>query len=187
MSSNPVLRGATYEDLLKVPENLVAELIDGELYTWPRPAAPHARASSILERRLGRAFDDGEDGPGGWWIITEPELDLNGPHMVPDLAGWRRERMPDYPDTTGCTVVPDWVCEIQSPGNARYDRVVKLPKYALYGVKHVWLVDTTAKTLEVLRLEDDHWIVAGNYGGDDVVRAEPFDAVELKLASLWLP
>jgi Uma2 family endonuclease len=187
VSSNPVLRGATYEDLLKVPENLVAELIDGELYTWPRPAAPHARAAMQLGRILGNAFDDGEGGPGGWWIVMEPELDLNGPHMVPDLAGWRRERMPEYPDTSGCTFVPDWVCEIQSPGNARYDRVVKLPKYAHYGVAHVWLVDPTHKTLEVLRLEDDHWLIAGNYGGDDVVRAEPFEAVELKLALLWLP
>lgn len=182
-----MLRGATYEDLLKVPDHLVAELIDGELYTWPRPASPHARVSSMLERRLGRAFDDGEDGPGGWWIITEPELHLGEHRMVPDLAGWRRERMPEYPDTSGCRVAPDWLCEIQSPSNARYDRVVKLPRYAEHNVTHVWLVDSAAKTLEVLRLENGRWVVAGNYGGDDVVRAEPFDAIELNLAILWLP
>lgn len=187
MSSNPVRRGATYEDLLKVPENLVAELIDGELYTWPRPAARHARVAAALGAFLYRRFDDGDGGPGGWWIVTEPELNLGGRHMVPDLAGWRRERMPEYPDTTGCTVAPDWVCEIQSPSNARHDRVVKLPRYAEHGVRHVWLVDTAAKTLEVLRLDGDRWIVAGNYGGDDKARAEPFDAVELNLAALWLP
>src|ERR1043166_9190657 len=104
--------------------------------------------------------------------------------ISPDGAGNECPTIRTRPCSRSC---PDWVCEIQSPGNARYDRVVKLPKYALYGVKHVWLVDTTAKTLEVLRLEDDHWIVAGNYGGGDVVRAGPFDAVELKLASLWVP
>ena len=107
--------------------------------------------------------------------------------MVPDLAGWRRERMPEYPNTSACTVAPDWVCEIQSPSNARYDRVVKLPRYAEFRVNHVWLIDTNTKTLEVLRLQGDGWFVAGNYGGDDVVRAEPFDAVELNLAALWLP
>jgi Uma2 family endonuclease len=110
-----VLRGATYEDLLKVPANLVAELIYDELYTSPRPSSRHARANSILERRLGRAFDDGEDGPGGWWIVTEPELHLGRNVIVPDLAGWRREHMPDYPDTSGCEVPPDWACEIHSP------------------------------------------------------------------------
>ena len=181
-----MLRGATYEDLLKVPENLVAELIDGELYTWPRPASPHARAATVLTRLLFAAFDDGDGGPGGWWIVNEPELHLGGQIMVPDRAGWRRERMPEYPDTSGCTAAPDWLCEIQSPGNARHDRVVKLPRYAEHGVRHVWMIDPAQKTLEVLRLENDHWVVAGNYGGDDVVRAEPFEAVELKLASLWL-
>jgi Uma2 family endonuclease len=187
VSSNPVLRGATYEDLLKVPENLVAELIDGELYTWPRPAAPHARAAMVLSRLLFGPFDDGDGGPGGWWIVIEPELHLGKQAMVPDLAGWRRERMPEYPDTSGCTVAPDWLCEIQSPSNARYDRVVKLPHYAKHGVAYAWMINTADKTLEVLRLEDGRWIVAGNYGGDDVVRAEPFDAVELNLAALWLP
>jgi len=187
VSSNPVLRGATYEDLLKVPENLVAELIDGELYTWPRPASPHARVASVLGAFLVTRFDDGEGEPGGWWIVIEPELNLAGRHMVPDLAGWRRERMPEYPDTSGCTVVPDWLCEIQSPGNARHDRVVKLPRYAEHGVRHVWMIDPVLKTLEVLRLEGDRWIVAGNFGGDDRVRAEPFDDVELNLATMWLP
>jgi len=186
VSSNPVFHGATYKDLLEVPENLVAELIDGELYTWPRPGSPHARAGTALAGIVFRHFDQGEEGPGGWWIVAEPELHLSGVY-VPDIGGWRRERMPEYPDTSGCTVRPDWVCEIQSPGNARHDRVIKLPKYAKDGVPYVWLLDPLLQTLEVLRLENDRWIVAGNYGGDDKVRAEPFDAVELNLAVLWLP
>src|SRR5439155_180367 len=151
--TEPVLRGATYEDLLKVPENLVAELIDGELYTWPRPARPHARASTAIGSRLFRAYDEGDGGPGGWWIIDEPELHLGDNAMVPDIAGWRRERMPDYPDTSGCEIAPDWLCEIQSPRTARHDRVRKLPIYARHGVAHVWLLDPSARTLEVLRLE----------------------------------
>ena len=186
MSSNPVLRGATYEDLLKVPENLVAELIDGELYTWPRPGSPHARAATMLGGVLATRFDQGDGGPGGWWIVDEPELHLSGVY-VPDMAGWRRERMPEYPNTSGCTIRPDWVCEVQSPSNARHDRVVKLPKYAKDGIPHVWLLDPRAQTLEILRLEEGRWVVAGNYGGDDKVRAEPFDAIEIDLAALWLP
>jgi Uma2 family endonuclease len=182
-----VLRPATYEDLLKVPENLVAELIDGELYTWPRPARPHARAYAILSARLIRAFDEGDGGPGGWWIIDEPEVHLGGNAMVPDIAGWRRERVPEYPNTSGCEVAPDWLCETQSPSTARHDRVKKLPIYARHAVRHVWLLDPLAKTLEVLRLEDEHWVVAGNYGEDDVVRAEPFTEIEIPLVVLWLP
>lgn len=185
--TEPVLRGATYEDLLNVPENLVAELIDGELYTWPRPAGPHARAGSILGGRLTRAYDEGDGGPGGWWIIDEPELHLNKLIVVPDIAGWRRDRMPDYPETSGCETAPDWLCEIQSPSTARYDRVTKLPIYARHGVRNVWLLDPSAKTLEVLRLENQRWVVVANFGDDDVVRAEPFEELEIPLAALWLP
>lgn len=183
-----MFRRATSEDLREVPDHLVAELIDGELYTWPRPSAPHARAATALGAFLFTRFDDGDGGSGGWWIILEPELILETEkHLVPDIGGWRRERVPEFPDASGCTVVSDWVCEIQSPSNARYDRVVKLPHYAKHGVAHVWMIDTTAKLLEVLRLENGRWTVAGNYGGDDVVRAEPFDAVDLRLSNIWVP
>ena len=185
--TEPVLRGATYEDLLKVSENLIAELIDGELYTWPRPGSPHARASTLLGGRIARGYDEGDAGPGGWWIVDEPEIHLGRDAMVPDIAGWRRERMPDYPNTSGCEVSPDWLCEIQSPSTARYDRVKKLPIYARHGVQHVWLLDPSARTLEILRLEGRRWIVAANFGGDDVIRAEPFEEIEIPLAALWLP
>jgi Uma2 family endonuclease len=180
------LRPATYEDLLKVPDNLVAELIDGELYTTPRPAIRHANVSSSLGSDLHGWFHRGRGGPGGWWILMEPELDLMGQALVPDISGWRRERLPVLPDTATIDVAPDWVCEVQSPSTARFDRVKKLPIYAKHGVQHVWLIDPAARTLEVLRLENGRWVLAGNYGGDDVVRAEPFEAVEIELAALWI-
>jgi Uma2 family endonuclease len=180
------LRPATYEDLLKVPDNLVAELIDGELFTTPRPAPRHANVTSSLGADLQHAFQQGIGGPGGWWILIEPELNLRGRALVPDISGWRHERLPMLPDTATIDVVPDWVCEVQSPSTARFDRVKKLPVYATHGVQHVWLIDPISRTLEVLRLENDRWMLAGNYGGDDVVRAEPFEAVEIRLATLWI-
>jgi Uma2 family endonuclease len=128
--SEPVARRATYEDLLQVPEHLVAEIIHGQLVTHPRPAPRHARASSSLGDELVSPFDKGRGGPGGWWILDEPELHLGAHVLVPDLAGWRRERMRSLPDTAWFELAPDWVCEVLSPGTARLDRVEKLPIYA---------------------------------------------------------
>jgi len=187
VSSNPILRGATYEDLARVPDHLVAELIDGELYTSPRPGSPHARATGALDRQLGPAFDDGDGGPGGWWIVVEPELHFGLDALVPDLAGWRRERMPVFPSVAAFTLSPDWICEVVSPGTGRLDRVKKLPRYAQNAVQHAWVVDPLQHTLEVYRLEGDGWFQAAVFGGDDVVRAEPFDAIQLPLAKLWIP
>jgi Uma2 family endonuclease len=183
----PKRRRATYVDLEAVPEHLVAEIIDGELITSPRPAPRHAHTSSRLGMKLGGPFDLGESGPGGWVILDEPELHLGyGPDiLVPDLAGWRRERMPRIPDGVGITVPPDWVCEVLSPSTTRIDRIRKMPIYARERVRHIWLVDPIAHTLEVFRLEEERWIVAAVHGGDDVVRAEPFDALALALAVLW--
>jgi len=182
--TEPALRAATYEDVLKVPDTLVAELIDGELYTSPRPASRHTRAKTVLGAKVGYSFDIGE--PGGWWIINEPELHLAANAIVPDIAGWRRDRMPVFPDAASFDLAPDWLCEVQSPSTARLDRVKKLPIYREHRVQHVWLVDPVDQTLEVLRLENGRWVVAGNYGGDDVVRAEPFEAVEIDLRALWI-
>jgi Uma2 family endonuclease len=180
------LRRATYDDLLKVPDDLIAELIDGELYTNPRPAIPHMHVSSSLGGDLSVRFQRGRGGPGGWWILVEAEAHVEGHGFVPDIAGWRRERLPALPTAATIDIAPDWVCEVQSPSTARFDRVKKLPMYAEIGVQHVWLIDPIGRTLEVLRLEGDRWILAGNYGGDDVVRAEPFEAVEIELAALWI-
>ncbi|HVT03779.1 MAG TPA: Uma2 family endonuclease [Thermoanaerobaculia bacterium] len=179
-------RPATYEDLLKVPDHLVAEIIDGELYTSPRPASPHARASSVLGGVLVNTYDLGTSGPGGWWVIDEPELHL-GPHvLVPDLAGWRRERMPQIPNVAWFELSPDWVCEVVSPDTGRLDRIKKMPKYAANGVGHLWLIDPLQRTLEVYGLENGRYFVLSSHGGEEKVHAEPFAEAELPLASLWI-
>ncbi|MEX1361551.1 MAG: Uma2 family endonuclease [Nannocystaceae bacterium] len=179
-------RIATYEDLLAVPSGQVAELLYGVLHTHPRPAPPHARAAGRLTMKLGRSFDEGDDGPGGWWILPEPEVHLPGGHvLVPDLAGWREERMPALPSTAYFELSPDWVCEVLSPSTEAVDRADKLPIYAEGGVGHVWLVDPVLGTLEVLRREGAQWLLVGTFKGQARVRAEPFDAVELDLGALW--
>lgn len=183
--ATPAPKRATYEDLLRVPANLVAEILDGELYTSPRPASPHALASSGLGMEIGGPFHMGRGGPGGWWILFEPELHFGEDVLVPDRAGWRRERMPAVPKVPFFTLPPDWICEVESPSTRRLDRVKKLPAYARRGVSHAWLVDPEARTLEVLRLEGNSWVLAATHGGDEIVRAEPFAAVELDLLVLW--
>ena len=183
MATHP--KGATYEDLLQVPDNLVAEILGGELHASPRPAPPHAAAASALTGGLSGPFQFGRGGPGGWWILAEPELHVGADVLVPDLAGWRRSRMPALPDSAAFSLAPDWVCEVVSPRTERVDRVLKLPVYAREGVGHAWLVNPLARTLEVLRLEGPRWVVASTHGGDEVVRAEPFADVELDLLDLW--
>lgn len=180
-------RNATYEDILALPEHVIGELVDGELIVSPRPAPRHARAAGALFSRLSRWFDDGDGGPGGWWIVFEPEIHLQTDILVPDIGGWRRERMPVWPDTSYFELAPDWVCEIASPSRPRYDQLKKLPKYARHHVKYAWIVDPQEQSLEVYRLSNDLYAVVATYGGDEVVRAEPFDAVELALSLLWLP
>ena len=175
---------ATYEDLFDLPENLVGEIIHGQLITQPRPAPKHALASSSMGGELISPFHKGRGGPGGWWILFEPELHL-GPHiLVPDLAGWRRERMPELPDLAYFTLPPDWVCEVLSPGTARIDRADKMPIYAEYGVSFLWLVDPALHTLEAFVLRDGHWSLEHVYQENDEVRAVPFDAVAFSLAGL---
>ena len=177
-------KAATYGDLLSLPAHLVGEILDGELVVSPRPAALHARAASRLGIELGGPFDRGKGGPGGWIILDEPELHLVGQVLVPDLAGWLRERMPQVPDVPFFDLAPDWLCEILSPSSAKIDRAHKMPHYAAAKVQHVWLVDPEATTLEVYRL-DGGWRLIETFAGDAPIRAEPFDAVELDLASLW--
>lgn len=174
---------------MRVPENLVAELVDGELYTSPRPRGRHGRAGSGLGALLMPPFDFGRGGPGGWWIFDEPEVHwgarVDQQVTVPDLAGWRRERMPEIPDDHRFRVVPDWICEIDSPSTFRLDRSVKMPLYAQHGVGHLWMINPEARVLEVFRLEEGRWVVAATYGGEQRVNAEPFEAVEIDLKDLW--
>ena len=173
------------------PPELVAEIVDGELYAHPRPARRHTRAASELGIELGPPFGRGRGGPGGWVLLHEPELHL-GPcpdKLVPDLAGWRRERMPDAlgPDDAPpfYDLAPDWVCEVLSPSTERLDRGAKMRVYRRERIPHVWLLNPIAQTLEVYRLEGERYSLLDTSEGDAVIRAEPFDAVELPLAVLW--
>jgi Uma2 family endonuclease len=182
----PFDRPATYDDLMKLPDNLVAEIVDGELHASPRPAMAHVRVSSVLGRRVGGPYDDAIGGPGGWWILDEPELHLGGDVLVPDLAGWRRTRMPRYPDSAHCAITPDWICEILSPSTTSLDRVQKLRIYAREDVGHAWLIDPLGRTLEVLRLENGRWTILATHAGSEVVRAEPFIEIEIELQAFWV-
>jgi Uma2 family endonuclease len=187
----PNLAPAVVEGYRHAPENVVAEIIDGALSLLPRPRRRHARTTSRLGGRLA-GFDDPRDGdPGGWIILDEPELHL-GPCpdvLIPDVAGWRTARTPPgflADDAAGVTLAPDWVCEVLSPSTGTFDRVKKLPIYHREGVEHAWLIDPTAHTLEVFRRHDLGWLLVASFEGPIVVRAEPFDAIALDLAALWV-
>jgi hypothetical protein len=180
-----VRRPATYQDVLDAPDTMVAELIEGALHLHPRPALPHARASSSLGVRIGGPFDSGPAGPGGWWILDEPELHLGGNVLVPDLASWRRERLPALPDAAWIELAPDWVCEVLSPGTRTVDRTDKRRLYAAVGVPFLWLVDPPARTLEAFALRDGAWTLIAALKDDEEVRVAPFDAVAFPLSVLW--
>ena len=180
----PASRRATYDDVLGAPENTIAEVINGVLRLEPRPALSHASAATLLSDELG-PFRGRRGGPGGWIILFEPELHLDADVVVPDLAGWRRERMPRVPDEPYTTLAPDWVCEVLSKGNRKKDRAEKLPVYARAGVRFAWLLDPVERTLEVLRLESGRYSIVATYVDDAKVRAEPFGEVELALEGVW--
>lgn len=180
---------ATLADLETVPPNMIGEIINGTLYIFSRPAPPHAHASTALTGEIIGPFQRGRGGPGGWRILDEPEL-LLGPRgdeddLVPDLAGWRLDRMPVLPKTAKFTLAPDWVCEVLSPSTITVDRAEKMPAYARQGVRHVWLLDPLARTLEVFALESGRWMLLHVHHGNARVRAEPFEAIELELDALW--
>lgn len=180
---------ATYEDLRRVPPEKVAELVEGELIVTPRPATPHALAASRLGGELIGAFDrlpGGGGGPGGWFILHEPELHFGEDVLVPDVAGWRRERMPRLPNAPFLTLAPDWLCEVTSPSTRAFDRVRKMPIYAREKVGHVWLLDPIDRFLEIFRLEGQRFVLASSHGGATNIRAEPFQDLEIDLGRFWL-
>jgi len=183
--TDPARRPASYDDLLALPEHVVGEIIDGDLHVTPRPSPRHTVAASVLGGELNPPYQGGRGGPGGWWILDEPELHLGRDVLVPDLAGWLRSRLPAMPEAAYFTLAPDWICEVLSPGTARTDRLKKLRIYAREGVAHAWLVDPIARTLEVLRLENARWSIIAVHGGDERVSAEPFDAIAIGLLALW--
>lgn len=177
---------ATYQELCELPDNVVGEIIFGVLHASPRPAPKHARASSTLGVELGSPFDRGKDGPGGWMILDEPELHLAGHVLVPDLAGWRRERMPELPtDKAYFDLSPDWICEVLSPSTAALDRGEKRQIYGEQGVSHLWLVDPEVKTLENFGLDGPTYRLLHVFSGNALIRGVPFDAIEIELGALW--
>ena len=178
-------RHATYADLEAVPSHLVAEILGGELVTHPRPAPRHGSASSELGVELGSTFGRGRGGPGGWIFIDEPELHLGSHVTVPDIAGWRRERLLHLPDTSYFELAPDWICEVLSPSTVGYDRGIKRLIYAESGVKHLWYLDPIAKLLEVFRLEGHNWLLIGTAQTGEQVSLEPFDAISFPLDILF--
>ena len=178
-------RPATYDDLVALPDHLVAEIVDDELWASPRPAPRHTEVHTALVAGIRSAFGRGPEGPGGWVILLEPELHFARNVVVPDLAGWRRERMPALPETAYFTVAPDWICEVLSPSTAMLDRAKKLRVYAEAGVEYAWLVDPIVRTLEVLQCHDHRWTLVDAHSADDVVHAVPFEALGLPLSSIW--
>jgi Uma2 family endonuclease len=188
MNMQPAPQPTLYELLESLPEGLTGEVLNGQLHTQPRPSIPHGVAESSLTTELNAPFQKGRGGPGGWWIIAEPEIHfvLDEQVAVPDIAGWRRERMPIPPQGHKVTVVPDWVCEILSPSTESKDRKIKMPLYARYGVAFAWLVDPIAHTLETYRLKAGDWREIGRFSDGDQVAAAPFEAITLDLDSLWL-
>lgn len=183
---DPAKRRATYQDIIDAPADKRAEIVDGELVLSPRPSVQHTAATSLLGAEITFPFGHGRGGPGGWIIILhEPELHLGADVVIPDLAGWRRERMPQLPRGLGIELPPDWLCEAISPSTERHDRGGKLRIYARVGVKHVWFLNPNSRVLEVLRLEGPRYTIVEVFEGDARVRAEPFDAIELDLAVLW--
>ena len=180
-------RPATYDDVRAAPRHMVAELIHGALVLHPRPASPHARAASALGPKIGGPFDYDEDGPGGWWILDEPELHLGGHVLVPDLAGWRRERMPAVPRAAFFQTPPDWACEVLSPSTRSHALTDKRAIYLREGVRHLWLVDPDARILEAFHASAEGWTLRGVAEDADTVALEPFEAAPFALRSLWIP
>ncbi len=188
--SDPAGKLATYADLMRLGEDIRAEVLSGEIVTSPSPLPRHSKAQGALRRFVGGPFDDddGHGGPGGWWIFVEVDVQLTSHDVVrPDLSGWRRSRLPSPGDTRPIEVVPDWICEVTSPSTASRDRVTKRSLYAQHGVRHYWLLDPDSRTLEVLELKGDRWLEVGAYDDSAVARIPPFDDVELAIGRLFLP
>ncbi len=177
-----------YEKLRQLPEGLIGEILNGRLYTEPRPSGPHVWTAYALGSELYRPYSKGIDGPGGWWILIEPEIHFirDVEVVVPDLAGWRRERMPNLPEDQRFMIVPDWVCEILSPSTRSKDRELKMPLYARYGVAYIWLIDPMKKELEAYQNKNNTWKLLERVQGEVRVTLPPFEALELYLADLWL-
>jgi Uma2 family endonuclease len=187
-TTKPSMTPPSLADLDALPPGIVGEIIEGVLYTMTKPRMRHQRGGLEIGSGLLGPFDHGHHGPGGWWIVTEPGIELpNTPEISPDVAGWRRERMPEMPVDEPIRVVPDWVCEILSKHTRRHDLLIKLPYYARIGVAYAWTVDLEARVLIAHRLESGAWHTIGTYSDETEARIEPFDVVPLRVADWWPP
>lgn len=182
---NSTRKPATYEDLVAAPPDKIAELLEGELFLSPGPAPRHSRTASALTSDLHDAFDRGRSGPGGWWILFEPELHHGDDVLVPDIAGWRRVRLATIPEIPWFETPPDWICEIVSPSTERVDRTRKLPLYAAFGVELAWIVEPALRTIEILRRTSTGFALVGAHFGDTMINAQPFEAVTIELGRIW--
>jgi Uma2 family endonuclease len=185
--NDPARRVPTRADLEALPPHVKGEIIEGVLYTMTRPRGPHQNTALAVGAELRGPFHGGKGGPGGWWILPEPGIELpNTPEIAPDLAGWKRERLPELPADASIAIAPDWVCEILSKSTRRHDLLVKKPYYARVGLGHHWLVDLEARTVTAYRLESGRWLELGVYGDERDASIEPFEAVRLDVASFWI-
>ncbi len=178
-------RPATWADLLDLPDDVIGEIVNGEIVVSSRPGQPHVVVASAFGVHLAGPLQFGIGGPGGWIILDEPRIRFGEEIRVPDLAGWRKERWPGFARTGPIVVVPDWICEVLSPGTQGRDRTSKLALYARAQVSHAWLVDPVERTLEIYRRQENGWLLAASFKGVQRVRAEPFEAIELDLALIW--
>ncbi len=185
MSKQTARKKAAYEDLCKLPDNMVGEIINGELVSTPRPRPEHVLITSSLGGELGPPYQFGRGGPGGWWILDEPELHLGEHVLVPDLAGWRKERMPEMPKEAWFSIPPDWVCEVLSPSSAGRDCIEKAPIYAEHGVKYMWLLQPEHRRLEIYSLARGRWTLVAKHTEEEKVRGAPFGELQLDLSLLW--
>jgi len=188
--AEPQRKLATYLDLTALPDGARAEVLAGEIVFSPAPLPRHSKVQRAAGRFVGGPFDDddGHGGPGGWWIFVEVDIALS-PHDIvrPDLAGFRRERLPRPGNIRPIEVVPDWLCEVLSPSTAARDRVTKRHLYAKAGVGYYWLIDPAARVLEALTLRDGVWVEFGVYDETGCARIAPFEAIELDVGRLFLP
>lgn len=177
---------ATLADLENLPDSWRGEIIDDELYAFPRPSFPHMHIKGSVFHDLRGPFEMGRGGPGGWWLVAEPGIwHARSPDFSPDVAGWRKPRMPSPPRKGPITVVPDWICEVLSPKTYSYDLRVKRRFYAEIGVAYLWYIEPVDRLLTVSRLHEGRWMELGVHGPDEKIRAEPFQEVELDLATWW--
>lgn len=185
MSQSAHTAPPTRGDLDALPANVKGEIIDGVLYAMTRPRPKYQAVGARITSSLEPPFRLGKGGPGGWWILPEPGIELpQSPEISPDVAGWRRQRMPELPDGT-ISLVPDWVCEVLSPTTRRHNLLVKVPYYARIGVPYLWLVDLEARALLVSKLDGAHWMDLQRFGDETTARIDPLGEIEIDVLEWW--